>query len=207
MLNAVIDLSHHNLVKNIEMVRSEGILGVIHKATQGVSFKDGKYKNRKKWFKNENGFLWGAYHFTSNIGSGKEQADFFLDVVSPEKDDLLVLDYENYQGRIMSVKEAEKFVLRIFDVTGIWCGLYSGNDIKEKLRKVTDTILSKCWLWIAQYASKPKNIPPAWNKWTLWQYTDGIAGPLPHTVTGIGKCDRDIFNGDEEELIKFWKRV
>jgi lysozyme len=38
----------------------------------------------------------------------------------------------------------------------------------------------------------------------MWQYTDGALGPKPHTVKGIGRCDRDKFNGSEAQLRKLW---
>ena len=55
-----------------------------------------------------------------------------------------------------------------------------------------------------QYGPKPL-IPVIWPKWTLWQYTDGAAGPDPHEVDGVGRCDRDQFNGTEQELLAFWR--
>jgi lysozyme len=38
----------------------------------------------------------------------------------------------------------------------------------------------------------------------MWQYTNGAAGPQPHEVPGIGRCDRDQFNGDMDALKKLW---
>jgi len=34
MLNAIIDISHHNLVTSFAKVKSAGIYGIIHKATR-----------------------------------------------------------------------------------------------------------------------------------------------------------------------------
>jgi lysozyme len=74
--NVVIDISHHN-GDNLDFVkaREAGIVGVIHKATQGFLLKDKKYEtNRKKAL--DAGLLWGAYHFAVG-GDGSDQADFF----------------------------------------------------------------------------------------------------------------------------------
>ena len=38
--NAVIDLSHHNATVDLQAAKGDGILGVIHKATQGLTFQD-----------------------------------------------------------------------------------------------------------------------------------------------------------------------
>src|SRR5262244_3478624 len=70
----------------------------------------------------------------------------------------------------------------------------------------TDPILAACWFWLAQYGPTPV-VPRNWKTWTIWQYTDGALGPKPHTVKGIGRCDRDKFNGSEAQLRKLWAGV
>ena len=40
--------------------------------------------------------------------------------------------------------------------------------------------------------------------WTFWQYTDGVHGPAPHRVDGVGRCDRNKFNGSLAQLKKLW---
>jgi lysozyme len=47
-------------------------------------------------------------------------------------------------------------------------------------------------------------VPAGWPTWTLWQYTDGAYGPQPYEVAGVGRCDRDMFNGDEAQLQALW---
>jgi hypothetical protein len=82
-------------------------------------------------------------------------------------------------------------------------GLYSGHLIKEQLGGATrpDRQLSKCFLWLAQYnGPKPLNIPSTFRTWTFWQYTDGVHGPEPHRVDGVGLCDRNQFNGSLSRL-------
>ena len=204
--NVVIDLSHHNQISSVAKLTAAGIKGVIHKATQGTGFVDPNFVDRRKQLKDA-GVLLGAYHF-GIAGEGSAQADHLLDVAG--EDTLLVLDLEgNPQGFDMALEEAEEFVHHIAARTGHFPGLYSGHTIKEMLsnagiRDPNQTVLSQCWLWIAQYGPKPL-IPVIWPKWTLWQYTDGAAGPEPHTVDGVGRCDRDQFNGSEEELLAFWE--
>jgi len=205
-LNAVIDLSHHNTVTSFEAARTAGIRAVIQKATQGTRFVDPTYRSHRDAARAAN-LLFGAYHF-GVAGNATEQASHLLAVAQSDTP-LLVLDLEgNPQGHDMSLQEAEEFVNHIFTVTGRFPGLYSGHTLKEMLSaaRIHDpqqTILSQCWLWIAQYGPAPL-IPSLWPRWTLWQYTDGAAGPLPHEVNGIGRCDRDRFNGSEQELIALW---
>lgn len=200
--NVIVDLSHHNGEPDLARAKADGILGVIHKATQGFRFVDPMYaRNRQK--AQQIGLLWGAYHFGVG-GDGVVQADHFIDTVNPGPQDILVLDFEpNPQGSNMSLDEAKEFVAHIYTRIDRWPGLYSGHYIKELLGNSIDETLGNCWFWLAQYG--PTAIVPVnWSTWTVWQYTDGAMGPEPHTVDGIGRCDRDKFNGDLDELKTFW---
>jgi lysozyme len=201
-INVVIDLSHWNNVANFTEVKNDGIVGIIHKATQGFGYTDPTYLDRRKRALDA-GLLWGSYHFGVG-GEGVAQIQHFLDFVKPGPHDLLVLDLEgNPAGSSMTIDEAEEFMHYIYTAIGRWPGLYSGYYIKEKLGFQTNTILTNCWLWLAQYGPVTV-VPRAWPTWTMWQYTDGAVGPEPHVVAGIGYCDRDKFNGDLTQLHKLW---
>jgi lysozyme len=200
--NAVIDVSHHNANPDFGAAQAAGILGVIQKATQGFSFVDPTFAGHRAAIAAA-GLRFGAYHFGTG-GDGVEQADFFLSTVNPQPGDLLVLDFEaNRTGPSMSLDQARAFVTHVNAATGIWPGLYGGSYLKELLGPNSDPVLTNCWLWLAQYGPTPV-IPPAWSKWTLWQYTDGAIGPVHDPVPGIGQCDRDTFNGTSDDLSAFW---
>ena len=205
-VNVVIDLSHHNEKVDFKKIAAAGVVGIIHKATQGMHFVDKKYAERKK-LALDAGLLWGAYHFGVG-GDGSDQADFFLSTVKPDPTTLLVLDYEpNVTGPTMTLGQARVFIEHTQQVTGRFPGFYSGHLIKEQLGSVTtpDPVLSGCFLWIAQYnGPKPLGIPPTFQTWTFWQYTDGVHGNEPHTVNGVGQCDRNIFNGSLDQLKTLW---
>jgi len=202
-INVVVDISHHNGNVDLTQAQQAGLVGVIHKATQGTGMVDNMYAtNRQK--AQAAGLLWGAYHFGS-AGDGGAQADFFLSNATPDTQTLLVLDYEPNGNSTMTLDQARAFVQRIKDQTGRYPGLYSGSLIKQQLGgKPADPILSQCFLWIAQYGPAPTQIPQTWPTWTMWQYTDGNVGPQPHSVAGIGNCDRDQFNGSVEQLQQLW---
>lgn len=202
LLNTVVDLSHHNTITSFGDARSAGVIGVIHKATEGTQFVDANF-NERQVLAQAAGLLWGAYHFGAG-GDVGEQVDHFLDVAGTT--DLLVLDFEpNPREGTMSLGEAEDFVAEVQKRTGRFPGLYSGQAfLKEQLGDRTDTILSNCFLWIARYSVRRPELPPAFSDFAIWQYTDGSAGPQPHQVPGIGRCDRDKFNGDESELRTLW---
>jgi lysozyme len=203
-INAVVDLSHFNTVSSFETVKEAGIVGVIHKATQGTSMIDSKYHERKA-AATAAGLWWGAYHFGVGNEDGAAQAKYFLSVVEPGPNDLLVLDFEiNPSGPGMTLAQAEAWVQYVEAETGRWPGVYGGSYITELLRAHPgQTALALCWFWLAEYGPTP-HLPPAWENWTMWQYTDGSVGLPPHTVPGIGACDRDKFNGDMDGLKKLW---
>jgi lysozyme len=201
-VNMVIDLSHHNTVADFAAARQAGIAAVFHKATQGTINQDPLYTSHKAKAMAA-GMLWGAYHF--GVGAdGVQQAEHFLTTVNPDDQTLLVLDFEaNPQGPSMDLEEARAFVTHVQSATGRFPGLYGGHYLKQLLGTNTDPVLANCWLWLSQYGPTAV-IPPNWARWTMWQYTDGAVGPLPHEVPGIGRCDRDKFNGSEADLRAFW---
>jgi lysozyme len=201
-LNAVVDISHHNGNVNLQLAEADGIVGVIHKATQGTTIVDPMYQTNRTQAANA-GLLWGAYHFGTG-GDGTAQAQFFLNVVGTFDNTLLVLDFEqNTGGTSMSLAEARDFVNEVNQVTGRFPGFYSGSYIKQLLGNAKDPVLAQCWLWLPEYGSNAI-VPANWPTWTMWQYTDGNVGPQPHAVNGIGNCDRDKFNGSEDQLRTLW---
>ena len=201
-LNVVVDLSHHNGTVNLNKAKEDGIVGVIHKASQGRTNRDPNYKTNRTKAQNA-GLLWGAYHFGTG-SDGVQQAQNFLEAVGDPANVLLVLDFEpNPTGPSMTLEEARAFVTHVQQETGRFPGLYSGHYIKQLLGTSTDSILAQCWFWLAQYGPTAV-VPPNWPTWTMWQYTDGAIGPQPHKVAGIGRCDRDKFNGTLVQLQKLW---
>ncbi|MEA2759142.1 MAG: lysozyme [Methylobacteriaceae bacterium] len=201
-LNAVIDISHWDGDVDFQAVAGDGILGVVQKATQGQLDIDPTYE-RNRANATQAGLLWGAYHFATGA-DGVAQAEHFLAVVGNTDNVLLALDFEeNTAGSSMDLDEARAFVTHVQARTGRFPGLYGGSYLKSLIGTASDPVLVQCWLWIAEYAPQPF-IPPNWQTWTFWQYTDGVHGPEPHSVNGIGSCDRDFFNGPEVQLRKLW---
>ncbi|HEX8071805.1 MAG TPA: glycoside hydrolase family 25 protein [Pyrinomonadaceae bacterium] len=201
-INVVIDLSHFNNVTDFNAVKGDGIVGVIHKATEGLDYTDPMYASRRGEALAA-GLWWGAYHFATG-DDAVAQAEHFLSVVQPGPNDLLVLDFEqNTAGTSMSLAGAEQFVTQVQAATGRWPGLYSGSYVNQLLGEGQNPTLANCWFWLSEYGPTP-HVPANWPTWTLWQYTDGSIGPEPHAVAGVGNCDRDQFNGDMGGLARLW---
>jgi len=205
-LNALFDISHFNGKKlDFEKAVQNGMKGVLHKASQDTNFIDSMYRKNKAKAQAA-GLLWGAYHFGTG-SNGTAQADYFLDLVQADGDTLLVLDLERNPLKsetTMGLKQAHDFIQRIQEKTGKYPGLYGGSLIRKLLGNKKDDIFGKCWLWLSEYADHAK-VPASWQQWTMWQYTDGTIGPNPLAIPGIGKCDRNLFNGNATELQAFWK--
>jgi lysozyme len=200
--NAVVDISHHNGKVNLVKAKADGIIGVIQKATQGEQYVDPTFKRNRKAALDA-GILFGAYHFGTGA-NGVSQAQHFLDTVQPDAKTVVVLDFEdNPAGTTMTLEEARAFVTHVRAQLGRWPGFYSGHTIKRLLGTSVDPVLKNCWFWLAQYGATAV-VPPCWSTWTLWQYTDGGVGPPPHTVDGIGRCDRDYYNGTPAQLTSWW---
>jgi lysozyme len=202
--NVVVDLSHNNPGANFDQARTDGILGVIHKASQGSGFVDPAYAPRRKAAQKA-GLLWGAYHF-GTAADPAAQAQAFLKAATPTPKDLVVLDFElnpASPGNSMNLAQARTFIGIVREATGVAPGLYGGSTLRERLGTDIDPVLGACWLWWAQYGNAPA-IPPNWPTWTLWQYTDGHHGNGPFAVAGIGPCDRDKYQGSPEALRARW---
>lgn len=122
--NVIIDLSHNSANANLQQAQAAGIVGVIHKATQGVAFVDPTYAARRQAAANA-GLLWGAYHF-GTAADPVAQAKFFLRGASPAAKDLIVLDFEANPGNpanTMSLDQAREFIAALRDAQQTTPGL------------------------------------------------------------------------------------
>ncbi len=111
-VNGIIDLSHWQENVNFKLDKENGIVGVIHKATQGLKYVDSKYAKRRKKAEEE-GLLWGAYHFGTKE-TAKIKLINFLKTVGESKNTILALDIGRKQKwQKYTVKQAEEFVKKL----------------------------------------------------------------------------------------------
>lgn len=203
MIDTIIDIHHqHNI--DFAAVKAAGIVAIIHKAAEGATFQDPKYRERRAIAK-KMGFLWGAYHFSSGR-KPIDQVKNFLETAEPEDDDLIALDYEgSTSGPDMTLDQAIEFIQLVREKTKRLPVIYGGRLLRQNVAGRTDETLAQCPLWYARYRDEPVGLPThIWPAYTLWQYTNGKNGLEPKTVTGIGKCDRNKFQGTTVELIAQW---
>src|SRR5262245_48178183 len=188
----VLDLSHHNTVTDWNAIKAAGIVGVIHKATEGSSYVDPTYASRRTAARAA-GLLWGAYHFL-RPGDMVQQAEHFIDNAMVDDATLLAADHEDAG---VSLDDLQTFLDEVTDNTGQDAAIYSGHVLKEQLGD-DNTSLAEHRLWLAHYSSEP-SWPGAWPAPWLWQYTDH------DTCSGVsGNVDADSFDGSAEELQAEW---
>lgn len=205
------DLNHNNEI-NFAKFAAAGGVGIIHKATQGLSFTDQQYGLRRE-LAGKVGLEWAAYDFCTN-DDVQENVARFLAVAKPDAKTGLWLDYERNPAHQMTITQAIEFLDRVDQLVGRRCGIYGGGDaLKPACVHLTDSqreFLGAHPYWICQYGpvtkmTDPNGHPLPWSKWFLWQYTDGNVGPLPHTMPGLGsQSDLSTFDGTEDELRAAW---
>ena len=192
----VIDLSHHNTIPGtLKPAHAAGIIGLIHKATEGSSYQDNKVDARE-YLAREANMMFGLYHFIRPDNISK-QADNFMSVYKRYKRDdiLIVLDYEDMD---VSLDMCGEWLAGVEGRTGIIPVVYSGHVLKEKLGGKKHPVINGDTypLWLAQYGLKAE-LPAGWDEYWLWQYTDKgtIAGVTPPT---------DLNTGDPVRIKEVW---
>jgi len=189
MIPNVIDIYHGNVIHDFAAIKAAGILGVIHKATQGAGYADPLYASRRK-LATDAGLLWGAYSF--NTGEDvKAQVGQFISHADPEDQTLICLDFEDNPHSQMSLSQARQWLELMDEELGRKAVIYSGNRIKDLLGNTVDSFFGSHRLWLAQYGPVAR-VQPSWNKQWLWQYSEN--GRLPGTD---GALDFNIYAGSD----------
>ena len=176
----------------------------IMKATEGLnfvdSFCDGWVHQAKKL-----SMPWGFYHFARENDPEKEAEFFVKKCKNYFGVGVPVLDYETTNSN--DVTWCEKFLKRVYDLTGVWPLLYISAYRVGAYSK--SWIPSKCGLWIAgypmHYAYWPieTDVPYGIGKWAnvaIWQFSSDVI--LPGYV---GKLDGDLAYMDESAWKKYAK--
>lgn len=190
----VIDLSHHNTIPvGLEEAKAYGIVGCIHKATEGGSYVDSDVDAR--WFLAQRaGMLWGLYHFM-RPGDQVLHAQHFVKQAElyGDANTLLVADHEDpgvsLDDLLIWLEEVEALTDRVPMV-------YSGHVLKDQLKGKPDHRFDKYRLWLAQYGNNPV-LPPGWMNFWLWQYTD--QGSIPGVNPPV-----DLNAGDVLQVMAEW---
>lgn len=177
----ILDLSNNNSEPDWKQLVQQGVTGVFLKASEGTSFTDSTFKERRV-AANKVGLHVGAYHFARPDQSGAAmQAALFTDIVGKlDSTDLKpVLDFESASS--LSPSELEKWA-RDFN-----------QEVKAKLGRVPIfysysayvEMLRPSWpigngLWLASYGrddgtEHPFVVPFPWKKIVAHQFTSNCS--------------------------------
>lgn len=191
-----IDISHWQNFPDFEEVAASGVLGVIHKCTEGTSYID---PNREENCSNAiaAGLAVSTY-FWIKPGDGRAQAEFYLSVLDPVNHERVVIDYEESGCSLTTLKDA---IMAIQDYDpSLRITVYSGHLLKEQLNGKDEFLAENTDLWLAQYTTgDPSWEVATWPQWTLWQYSE--SGTVPGVDGSL--VDLNRYNGTDEEFLEW----
>lgn len=168
----------------------------MHKVSEGVTHIDNKYADRiRRW--HELGGYAVFYHFARPDQGPRPRAEgrFFVQLVRPlmRPGDRFVIDAEPWPGGRW---EAPKWYLE-----ELWSTIAARVPVNPALYGSTSFLKEDVAVpWLrrrrrheAAYGPTPSLLPWGTPRWA-WQFTDGAAGPEPHSLPGIGECDISLLN-------------
>lgn len=192
-----IDISNNNKGLNL----TDTSLLYVMKATQGTSFVDRYCDPWVQWCI-ANGVPWGFYHFMSKNYGVAEAEFFYRNTRNYFTHGVPILDFEQ-DG--LTDEEAESFVWRIHELSGVWPLVYTYSDfINGQGHLKNSWVKDKCGLWLAGYPSRRTGCPSDATcpyphaGWTLamWQFTNCLS------YNGYS-VDGDVFYGDADAWHKY----
>ena len=199
-----IDVSHWQGLIDWSEVRRSGVLFAFIKATE---FPDKRTKihvdvRLKENIEgaNNNGILWGAYHFFRTHIDPVIQAQVFCETVGKFLSLPPVLDLEvaGCKGKKLNQK-VSAFLEETEKISGRRPIIYTSGGFWRPMmmyEKRTDADWAKEYpLWLAQYTSTWPTPCYPWAGWDFWQYSD--KGRLPGIKAAV---DLNWFNGSLLEL-------
>jgi lysozyme len=200
-----IDISHWNPVTNWSSIRKAGYEFCFLKATQGTTYLDPTYKERKDKVRSS-GMLLGAYHFADATVPVKE-ADWFLKNVGElKKGEIVVLDYETY--KLSDPADwSRKWLDRVEAKLGFKPLLYTYHGLLKQYNW-TKVSGGDFGLWAARYGLQTqwpnplfKPAKSSWPFYVIWQYCS--RGKVPGVT---GNTDLNTADASIETLKKYGKK-
>jgi lysozyme len=196
-------------VKGIDLYHGDPITDVTQLKPQGIEFVFLKAYERSvdplfdsRWASmGVHGMHRGAYDFFHPGVDPIHQADSFLRAVSlfnKNTTDTMWLDWESTDNVPTPQDRANglKWLLRVEEKSGKTPGIYVGPYFAEALK--LDQTFKRFPLWVCHYGAKCPLVPPPWDNWKVWQYSE------TGSLNGIkGHVDLNMFNGNSIELAQF----
>ena len=191
---AGIDVSHFNGEVDWKEA-ANSITFAFAKASQGTSFVDSHFAGNWERMR-EAGVHRGAYHFFDPTEDAEAQGAHYMNTVKLEAGDLPpVLDIEMLKrSTVASTLEGiTKWLATVEAGTGRTPIIYTSASFWRQLGNPPNP--GKHPLWVAHYGVSKPNIPPVWESWTFWQFSQ-----LGRCAGVKGYVDLNRFSGSAEEL-------
>lgn len=187
-----VDLSHHNPTPDWAKLKAGGTQAVIMKATEGTTYVDPTYAQRRKDAEAA-GLKVFTYHYLKH-GNVLDQITHYLNTVEPVSGERVVVDYEDQACVIADLEQAVGQLQATSLDLQVTC--YGAMFLTQAATGHGST-LGGTSLWAARYSSNEPNIAvDVWPVWSLWQYTDHA------TVDGISApVDGNKWNGDPAKFL------
>jgi Putative peptidoglycan binding domain/Glycosyl hydrolases family 25 len=127
---------------------------------------------------------------------GLVNVNTFLQYLPPKPGRIPVLDFE---GASISVSAAEAWINAVKSAYGRYPWFYGHSEWVAQGAPV-DTVVSLCPYWGARYGG-PLVVPTGVGRPFAFQFTDGSAGPQPHSFPGVsGNCDINMLIVSQADL-------
>jgi lysozyme len=193
-----IDVSHHQGNIDWEQVAADDIRFAYIKASEGYGFNDTRFIENWEQAR-EQGIITGAYHFYSLRIPGKEQAEHYISRVPVTSGTLPPAVDLEYGGNSMVRPSVEDFNAELNVFMALLEEHYGRPPIVYATSQFYRDYLEErehgMQLWARDLFMKPHGLS---HQWVIWQYHSRAA------VAGIkGFVDLNVFNGTEQEFIKF----
>jgi lysozyme len=187
----ILDLSNNNPSANLARVRQAGFDGLWHKVSEGATFTDKFWPQRRdqgRYF----GLRVGGYHFArfATVEGAKLEAHYFADRLGPlrRRDLAPVLDLETWatEDRLLMEQCARAWMHVVKDRLGTWPIFYSYPSFIQRLAVKRPIGRG---LWLASYGrndgtEQPYIVPIPFRRALAHQFTSQA------TVAGVtGVCD------------------
>jgi GH25 family lysozyme M1 (1,4-beta-N-acetylmuramidase) len=198
-----IDVSHYQTVVVWATVALNKRFAYI-KATEGTTVKD-TYFDVNYLQSYLLGMIRGAYHFARPARSnGMVQADYFIANGGGWSADGRTLPGAlDLEGDCAGLSPAamvqwiHQFADRYRERTGRQVVIYTNRSWWNTCTGGNGEFAANNPLWYAEPDPQPQ-LPNGWSRYTFWQYSQ--SGSVP----GVnGEADLDVFNGSDEQLVRF----
>lgn len=187
---------------NFAAAKKAGLTFVFVKASQAIHTDRAfalSWKNSK-----QAGFLRSAYHYLDYSRTGRDQANYFADLLAGDPGELIpTVDFEQRGENVtaaIAIGCLREFVAVMRERGYGRLIIYTSRSYWQEFGE-NNARWAQFPLWLADYTGDVGPLPSPWTEWTFWQFTP--KGPGPDYGTESLEVPLDRFNGTFDLLQAF----